>query len=175
MTKRYAPPIPDSALHRPSDIAYFRELITAAGLSQRAAARALGIDERTLRYKLTSDNGSGRKINPLTYPEQFALEKLADQNTGASMNTVHETAPTPYGSKRPPTATSWYRSSDRPLTDSDAGKIVIGKDKFGAWVNGTLIRDHFGLVIEELHAQPVDSHKIPIEKVVLYTLLDQPK
>jgi hypothetical protein len=76
--KKYAPRRPDATLHRPGDIEYFRELVAASGLSQRQAAEAIGIGDRVMRYKLTPDDGSGRKVVPVTYAEQFALEVLAD-------------------------------------------------------------------------------------------------
>jgi transcriptional regulator with XRE-family HTH domain len=40
----------NSTQESPTDAARLRRLISAAGLSQRAAARELGIDERTMRY-----------------------------------------------------------------------------------------------------------------------------
>ena len=48
---------------------YLRSLIEGAGLSQRAAARAIGLSERTIRYYL-----SGQREAP--YTVQFALECL---------------------------------------------------------------------------------------------------
>ncbi len=60
---------PDPRKHNP-DHGYLRSLIEAAGLSQRAAARSIGISERTMRYYL-----SGERECP--YPVQFALEALA--------------------------------------------------------------------------------------------------
>lgn len=63
---------PDAAKHNP-DAFYLRGLIEQAGLSQRAAARQIGIDERTMRNYLNPE-----KTNSLApYPVQFALECLA--------------------------------------------------------------------------------------------------
>lgn len=61
--------LPDAALSR-SDPAYLRALLDCAGLSQRAAARQLGINDRTMRRYCSGDR-------PLPYPEQFCLEVLA--------------------------------------------------------------------------------------------------
>lgn len=72
-------------------------------------------------------------------------------------------------------ATTWYSVADRPLSATDVGKIVVGRDRFGAPIYGTLIRDGFGLVIREAHPQPVDVHNVPIERVDQYTLLDPPQ
>jgi len=52
-----------------TDPAYLRGLIEGAGLSQRAAARAIGVNERTMRDWL-----SGKHYWP--YTAQFALEQL---------------------------------------------------------------------------------------------------
>ena len=60
---------PDPSKHRPYDTDYLRSLVEGAGLSQRAAARAVGINERTMRYYLSGDN-------PCPYSVQFALESL---------------------------------------------------------------------------------------------------
>lgn len=51
------------------DPAYLRELLERAGLSQREAARRIGISERVMRYYL-----SGEREAP--YPVQYALESL---------------------------------------------------------------------------------------------------
>ena len=65
---------------RPPDIAqrnsspeYLRALLVRAGLSQRAAARALGVGERTMR-----DWVLGKSRMP--YPAQYVLEALADRD-----------------------------------------------------------------------------------------------
>jgi transcriptional regulator with XRE-family HTH domain len=52
------------------DPAYLRELIKRAGLSQREAARRIGVSERAMRYYL-----SGERDAP--YPVQYALESLS--------------------------------------------------------------------------------------------------
>lgn len=64
---------PDATKHNP-DPAYLRELLARAGLSQRAAARVIGIPERTMRYYLASDD------RECPYPVQFCLESLASFN-----------------------------------------------------------------------------------------------
>ena len=65
---------PDARLHNP-DPAYIRELIERSGLSQREAARRIGIGERVMRCYLASREASSAQIAP--YPVQFALEALA--------------------------------------------------------------------------------------------------
>ena len=54
------------------DPAYLRGLIERAGLSQREAARRIGISERVMRYYL-ADPPVGK---PAPYPVQYALESL---------------------------------------------------------------------------------------------------
>lgn len=60
---------PDAKWHRP-DPTYLRQLLERAGLSQRAAARALGLTDRTMRYY-----ASGEQAMP--YTVQYCLEVLA--------------------------------------------------------------------------------------------------
>jgi hypothetical protein len=74
MAKKYAPATPHAKWHRPGDADYARELIAAAGLSQRGAAVVLGINERSMRNKVSEQPSSGQG---LTYAEQFMLETLA--------------------------------------------------------------------------------------------------
>lgn len=62
---------PSAAKHNP-DPAYLRELIDRAGLSQREAARRIGVSERVMRYYL-ADPPIGK---PAPYPVQYALEHL---------------------------------------------------------------------------------------------------
>lgn len=50
---------------------YLRELIARAGVSQREAARRIGVTERAMRFWLT-----GRPEIP--YTAQFALESLSE-------------------------------------------------------------------------------------------------
>lgn len=60
---------PDATLHNP-DPQYIRSLLAAAGLSQEAAARQVGISGRAMRNYV-----SGERDAP--YSVQFALESLA--------------------------------------------------------------------------------------------------
>lgn len=60
---------PSAEKHNP-DPAYLRGLIERAGLSQREAARRIGVSERIMRYYL-ADSGT-----PAPYPVQYALEQL---------------------------------------------------------------------------------------------------
>jgi transcriptional regulator with XRE-family HTH domain len=62
---------PDATKHDPRP-EYLRALIDSAGLSQREAARRIGISERVMRYYVA--DGTDR-LAP--YPVQFALESLA--------------------------------------------------------------------------------------------------
>lgn len=61
---------PNAETHNP-DPAYLRSLLERAGLSQREAARRIGISERVMRYYLAGDREA-------PYPTQFALERLAE-------------------------------------------------------------------------------------------------
>lgn len=63
---------PDPSKHRPKDPEYVRELLDKAGLSQRAAARTLGVGDRTVRHWC-----AGTLAIP--YTAQFALECLAKE------------------------------------------------------------------------------------------------
>lgn len=60
---------PDATSHDPRP-EYLRALLDQAGLSQREAARQIGISERVMRYYV-----AGERTAP--YPVQFALENLA--------------------------------------------------------------------------------------------------
>ena len=65
--------IPDSTKHNP-DPAYLRGLLLAAGLSQREAARRIGVSERMMRYYLADSTADHRSA---PYPVQFAIESLS--------------------------------------------------------------------------------------------------
>lgn len=70
---------PDATKHDPRP-EYLRALIAQAGLSQRAAARQIGVSERTMRQYLAGRRtlSDGRVIPCLApYAVQFALEALA--------------------------------------------------------------------------------------------------
>ena len=64
---------PDATRHNP-DPAYLRGLLLAAGVSQREAARRIGVSERMMRYYLADDSADHR---PAPYPVQFAIESLS--------------------------------------------------------------------------------------------------
>lgn len=68
---------PDSTLHNP-DPAYLRGLIEQAGLSQREAARRIGVSERMMRQYLASRDAATAAVCP--YVVQFALERFAEKN-----------------------------------------------------------------------------------------------
>lgn len=68
---------PDASKHDPRQ-EYLRALLQQAGLSQRAAARRIGISDRVMRYYLADESAGYR---PAPYPVQFALEALAKQNS----------------------------------------------------------------------------------------------
>ena len=63
---------PDSSKHDPRP-EYLRALLDRAGLSQREAARRIGVSERVMRYYLAQDAADYR---PAPYVVQFALESL---------------------------------------------------------------------------------------------------
>lgn len=65
---------PNAQNHNP-DPDYLRKLIEQAGLTQKAAAQAVGISPRMMRSYLTfTDNATYQKA---PYAVQFALECLA--------------------------------------------------------------------------------------------------
>ena len=61
---------PNATQHNPSPD-YLRSLIEGAGLSQRGAARLLGVGERTMRHYLAGDT-------TCPYSVQYALEQLVN-------------------------------------------------------------------------------------------------
>jgi len=66
-------PRPDASKHNPAPL-YLRGLLAQAGLSQQAAARAIGISPRVMRYYLAEQTGDFREA---PYAVQYALEQLA--------------------------------------------------------------------------------------------------
>ena len=64
---------PDATKHDPRP-EYLRALLAQAGISQREAARRIGISERVMRYYLSPEAADHR---PAPYPVQFAIEALA--------------------------------------------------------------------------------------------------
>lgn len=66
---------PDASLHNPAP-EYLRGLLASAGLSQREAARRLGLTERMMRYYVSENPASYR---PAPYPVQYCLEVLAGE------------------------------------------------------------------------------------------------
>lgn len=64
---------PDSSLHDPRPD-YLRALLSAAGMSQREAARRIGISERVMRYYLADPASGDYRAAP--YPVQYAIEQL---------------------------------------------------------------------------------------------------
>ena len=66
---------PDAARYHDPDPAYLRSLIAAAGLSQREAARRIGIPERSMRAFLARRTASSAL--EASYPVQVALEMLS--------------------------------------------------------------------------------------------------
>lgn len=65
---------PDASRHDPRPD-YLRALLSDAGLSQREAARRIGISERLMRYYLAPESAADRRVAP--YPVQYAIEQLA--------------------------------------------------------------------------------------------------
>ena len=64
---------PEASLRNPSP-RYLRGLIEAAGLTQREAARRVGVSERMMRYYLSDVDA--QTFRPAPYPVQYALEQL---------------------------------------------------------------------------------------------------
>lgn len=159
--KRYAPDLPNSVHHRPGDTAYLRELLAAAGISQRAAGPLLGMNERSMRYRV-----SGQV--PLTYPEQFCLEVLADRRQESEQGETDSATAAPPRDAASRGRIEWHEPGERPLSLADAGKVIVARDKFGETFCGTIIRDQLGLYIQGA------VHRVPIERVALYALLDPP-
>lgn len=160
------PRLPDASQRR-ADAEYARELLARlreAGLSERAVARAIDVTDRV--FRLYKDKGG------MPYTVQFALETLLSAKRELPPSAVQETAAR-YGAERAAAPTIWHRVSDRRLSDGDAGKMVVGRDRFGCNIVGTLEKDGFGLVIRDRQSS-FDVHNIPIDRVDIYTLLDPP-
>lgn len=66
---------PDATLHDPRP-EYLRALLDQAGVTQREAARRIGISDRLMRYYLAPEDSKDRRVAP--YPVQFSLEQLVD-------------------------------------------------------------------------------------------------
>ena len=66
---------PDATNHNPSPES-LRALLAKACVSQRQAARLIGVDERTMRSYL-SDSAAVARSSRAPYAVQFALESLA--------------------------------------------------------------------------------------------------
>lgn len=65
---------PDSSKYNP-DPAYLKSLIAKAGISQREAARRLGVNERLFRMYIA--DRSSKSAQNCTYAVQFCLEVMA--------------------------------------------------------------------------------------------------
>lgn len=68
------PQRPGPSLHNPSPV-YLRELLDIARVTQEAAATALGITDRVMRYYLSDQESA--TYRPAPYAVQYALEQLA--------------------------------------------------------------------------------------------------
>lgn len=64
---------PDATRHDPRP-EYLRALLERAGVTQRQAARLLGVSERMMRYYVAADGGDYRAA---PYTVQYCLEALA--------------------------------------------------------------------------------------------------
>lgn len=137
---------PNAANHRP-EAEYFRELVSRAGISHRAAARALDLDERTMRYF-----ASGQK--PMPYPVQYCLEALAAGGVAESGAPGVDVS-------------AWHQAAVRPITARDAGRLIVGTGA-GGWVFGRVRADGFGPVIEGLTSEGTT----PVAAIASYTLID---
>ena len=143
--------LPDARWHRP-DPNYLRELLERANLSQRAAARLLGMDERTMRYY-----ASGR--TPLPYATQFCLEALAATG-GAATKAAGPTA--------------WHVATKRPLAKEDAGKLMVGIGA-GGWILGLVETDDWGPKVRRLGWNETDGGWVDLAPLTAYALLDRPR
>lgn len=65
---------PDATSHNP-DPAYLRGVLASTGLTQRQAARRIGISDRVLRYYLLPPDAP--TYRPAPYSVQYTLERLA--------------------------------------------------------------------------------------------------
>lgn len=65
---------PDATRHNPSPD-YLRALLAKCGLSQREAARRIGVSDRVMRYYLAPTDSPGYRHAP--YTVQYALEQLS--------------------------------------------------------------------------------------------------
>ena len=71
-------PIPDAKNHNP-DTAYLQSLLTRINRPNTWVAKRIGISLRQLQYLIAGERKTpyGAKPVLMTYPEQFALERLA--------------------------------------------------------------------------------------------------
>jgi lambda repressor-like predicted transcriptional regulator len=69
----------DISKHNP-DPEYLKSLIGKAGISQREAARRIGVSERVMRQYLS--NREAKTALEAPYPVQFCLEGLAKNAPG---------------------------------------------------------------------------------------------
>jgi transcriptional regulator with XRE-family HTH domain len=151
------PRLPDAILHKPEPD-YLRELLEKSGYSQRAAARALGVDDRTMRYYF-----AGEREFP--YSLQFALERLA---AAAGAGDVGQVADAP---KLP----TWTRASKRAIAAADVGKLVMARDADNGFVMGRVKQDGFGIVIEALPGRgSIDGGNLAASAVKDYVLVEDP-
>ncbi|MNC03809.1 hypothetical protein D3C76_1365350 [compost metagenome] len=67
---------PDASIYNP-DPRYLRGLLETAGITQRQAAKLLGISDRVIRYYLSDE--SSDSYRPAPYPVQYCLECLASR------------------------------------------------------------------------------------------------
>jgi transcriptional regulator with XRE-family HTH domain len=65
---------PNAALYHNPDPEYLKKVIARAGISQREAARRIGVSERVMRQYLAFRDSSTALEAP--YPVQFTLENL---------------------------------------------------------------------------------------------------
>lgn len=68
------PLAPDASRHNPSPL-YLRSLLAEAGITQEAAAKAIGITGRAMRNYLA--DVTSKSYRPAPYATQYALEMLA--------------------------------------------------------------------------------------------------
>lgn len=153
-------PAPDAKWHR-RDAEYVRALFERIGMSKRELSELIGVTDRVLRLYASGDQA-------VPYTVQYALEALANSR-GETMNAVRDTGAA-YGDE-----TKWFEPSERPITKSDVRKLLVGKDQYGAHIMGPLHADGFGnIVVHQVDANSIEFREVPVDRVSIYTLLDQP-
>lgn len=142
--------LPDASNHR-TDPAYLQHLLAKTELSERAAERLLGLGDRSLRNFM---QGKSR----IPYMLQFCMEVLARS-----------------GTSEPPRETGvWFFAKQRPLRDTDAGRLIIARVSSDLRF-GRVEMDGYGVTIHAVPGMSVDGGRISANVVSEYVLVDGPQ